>query len=68
MPSPGQSTLFNTFTELATTAYRNHSKDVADNVSAHNALYRRMMKKGKYRKEDGGLSIVQPLDYAENTT
>lgn len=32
MPSPGQSTLFNTFTELATTAYRNHSKDVADNV------------------------------------
>lgn len=32
MPSPGQSTLFTSFTELATTAYRNHSKDVADNV------------------------------------
>ena len=68
MATPGQSTLFNTFTELATTAYRNHSSEVADNVSKHNALYRRLMKKGRKRSEDGGLSIVQPLDYAENAT
>jgi hypothetical protein len=68
MASPGQSTLFNTFTELATTAYRNHSKDVADNVSNHNALYRRLVKKGKVRLEDGGISIAQPLDYAANST
>jgi len=68
MASPGQSTLFNTFTELATTAYRNHSSEVADNVSKHNALYRRLMKKGRMRLEDGGISIVQPLDYAENST
>lgn len=32
MPSPGQSTLFNVFSELASTTYRNHSKEVADNV------------------------------------
>lgn len=68
MVSPGQSTLFNVFTELATTAYRNHSKDVADNVSHHNALYRKIVGKGKTRTLDGGLSIVQPLEYAENTT
>lgn len=68
MPSPGQSTLFTTFTELVSTTYRNHSKEIADNVSTHNALFRRMTEKGRIRLEDGGLSIVQPLDYAENTT
>jgi hypothetical protein len=68
MASPGQSTLFNVFSELATTAYRSHSKEVADNVSRHNALYRRLMGKGKLRTEDGGISIVAPLEYAQNTT
>lgn len=68
MASPGQSTLFTAFTELVTTTYRNHSKNVADNVSNHNALYRRIMEKGKTRVEDGGLSIVQPLDYQANST
>lgn len=68
MASPGQSSLFTTFTELVTTTYRNHSKEVADNVSNHNALFRRLSEKGKIRLEDGGLSIVQPLDYASNST
>lgn len=68
MASPGQSSLFTTFTELVSTTYRNHSKEVADNVSNHNALFRRMTEKGRIRLEDGGLSIVQPLDYAENST
>ena len=68
MPSPGQSTLFTVFTELVTTTYRNHKKELADNVSEHNALYRRMTQKGRVRREDGGLSIVEPLDYAENST
>ena len=68
MATPGQSTLFTTFTELVSTTYRNHSKEIADNVSTHNALFRRMTEKGRIRLEDGGLSIVQPLDYAENTT
>jgi len=66
MASPGQSTLFNTFTELVSTTYRNHKKEVADNVSNHNALYRRLAEKGRKRTEDGGLSIVTPLDYASN--
>ena len=68
MASPGQSTLFTTFTELVSTTYRNHSKEIADNVSYHNALFRRLTDKGKIRLEDGGLSIVQPLDYAQNST
>ena len=68
MATPGQSTLFTTFTELVSTTYRNHSKEIADNVSTHNALFRRMTEKGRIRLEDGGLSIVQPLDYAENST
>ena len=68
MASPGQSTLFTNFTELVTTTYRNHPKMVADNVSHHNALYRRLAEKGRIRLEDGGLSIVAPLDYAANST
>lgn len=68
MASPGQSTLFTTFTELVSTTYRNHRKEVADNVSNHNALYRRLTEKGRIRLEDGGLSIVTPLDYAANST
>src|SRR5581483_10759735 len=48
--------------------FRKHYSDVADNVSKHNALYRRLMAKGRIRTEDGGLSIVTPLEYASNST
>lgn len=68
MASPGQSNLFSTFTELVSTTYRNHKKEVADNISKHNALYRRIAAKGKARTEDGGLSLVVPLEYANNST
>ena len=68
MASPGQSALFNTFTELVSTTYRNHKKTFADNVSTHNALWRRLNDKGRVRQEDGGLSIVCPLEYATNNT
>lgn len=63
MPSPNT-----VFTELVSTTFRNHKKEVADNVSKNNALLRRLMSKGKKRIEDGGASIVCPLDYAENGT
>ena len=68
MASPGQSTLFNTFTELVATTFRNHKPEISDNVSNHNALYRYMIKSGRKRTEDGGLSITMPLEYAENGT
>jgi hypothetical protein len=38
------------------------------NVSKHNALFRKLTEKGKSRVEDGGLTIVQPLDYQANST
>lgn len=56
------------FTELVTTTFRKHTKDVKDNMSKNNALLARLMKKGQYRREDGGLTIVTPLDYANNGT
>lgn len=57
-----------TFTELVTTTLRNHPAELSDNVSKNNALYTRLRKKGKIRKESGGYEIVCPLDYAENST
>ena len=63
MPSPNS-----VFTELVTTTFRNHAKDFKDNVSKNNALLRRITSKGNIRKEDGGLTIVAPLDYAANQT
>lgn len=56
------------FTELVSTTFRKHSKDVKDNISKNNALYKRIVDKGNTRKEDGGLTIVAPLDYAANNT
>lgn len=57
-----------TFTELVTTTFRKHRKEIKDNVSKNNALLRRIYDRGNVRHEDGGLSIVEPLDYAENGT
>lgn len=56
------------FTELVSTTFRNHSKEIKDNVSKNNALLARMMSNGPMRQEDGGLTITAPLDYANNTT
>lgn len=66
MASPGTS-IITAWSELASTTYRNHSKDPADQVSKHNALFRRLSSKGKVRTEDGGLTIVLPLDYQANS-
>ena len=63
MPSPNA-----VFTELVTTTLRKHSKTMVDNVSNNNAFLSRIMKKGMKRVEDGGLSIVTPLEYAQNNT
>lgn len=57
-----------TFTELVTTTYRKHLPQIKDNVSKNNALLARLLAKGGFRKEDGGLSIVAMLDYANNST
>jgi hypothetical protein len=56
------------FTEIVTTTFRNHSSKVTDNVSKHNALYRKMKMGGRTRTESGGFSIVCNLEYAANST
>lgn len=63
MPSPNAA-----FTEMVTTTFRNHPTEVADNVSKHNALYRRLSTGGRIKKLSGGYEIVRPLEYAENAT
>jgi len=67
MASPASS-IITAWSELVSTTYRAHSKDVADQVTKHNALFRRLTEKGRTRVEDGGLTIVQPLDYQANST
>jgi hypothetical protein len=68
-PGGGYSTgAYNVFSELVTTTWRKHDKTVKDNVSKHNALYRKLTDSGRVRLEDGGLSIVAPLEYASNST
>lgn len=57
-----------TFTELVTSTFRKVRTDVKDNLSNRNALLKHIYKRGNYRKEDGGLTIATPLDYAENST
>lgn len=57
------------FTELAVATIKNRKKEIADNMSAHNALYRRIKgNRGGLRTLDGGESIVENLEFAENET
>lgn len=63
MPSPNT-----VFTELVSTTFRKHSKDIRDNVSKNNAMLRYITSKGNVDRVDGGLSIAIPLDYANNST
>lgn len=57
-----------TFTELVSTTFRKHRKEIKDNISNRNALLKYIMKKGNYVTEDGGLTIACPLDYNSNGT
>lgn len=57
-----------TFTELVSTTFRNHRKELADNVSKNNALYNALTKGGRIDILDGGISIAVPLEYANNAT
>lgn len=61
-------TSFTTFTELVSSTYRNHKEDCVDNVSNHNALFRKISERGNVEKEDGGLSITRNIDFTANTT
>ena len=55
-------------TEIVTTTLRRRSKQLADNVSQHNALLSRLRSKGNISLVPGGRTIVEELEYAENAT
>lgn len=57
-----------TFSELVSTTFRKHGPKFIDNVSRNNVLYREIQKNGNVKKESGGLTLVEPLDYAANLT
>ncbi len=57
-----------TFTEMVTTTLRHHPSEVNDNISENNALLTYLKQRGKIETISGGYEIVEPLDYAENST
>lgn len=54
--------------EIITTTLRNRTGKLADNVTKNNALLRVMKEKGSLQTVSGGRTIVQELEYAENST
>lgn len=61
MPAPNLS-------ELVTTTLRNRTGTLQDNMSRNNALLIRLNRKGKIKPFSGGRTIVQELNYANNST
>jgi hypothetical protein len=56
------------FTEMVTTTDRFWMRTVADNLTAHNALLRRMKDRGNIKTMSGGYEIAVPLAYGSNGT
>jgi hypothetical protein len=54
--------------EIVTTTLRNRTGKLADNVTKNNAILSRMKERGTLKPVDGGRTIVQELEYAENAT
>jgi len=57
-----------TYTEIVTSTLAHRSGEIADNVSVNVALLDRLKKKGNITLIPGGRTIVQELEYAENST
>ncbi len=63
MPVPNTS-----YTEIITTTIDNYSDTIADNVETHNSLLARVRKRGGSKPVSGGVTILENLEYAENST
>lgn len=59
---------FPNLSEIITTTLRNRTGILQDNVSRNNALLTRMNRKGRIKTFSGGRTIVQELNFANNTT
>lgn len=56
------------WTEIAVTTLKNRRRELADNVLKHNALLRWLDQAGNTDTADGGETLVEELEYAENQT
>lgn len=54
--------------EIVTTTLRNRTGELADNVTRNNAILTQLSKRKFLETFDGGRTIVQELNYANNTT
>ena len=54
--------------EIITTTLRNRTGKLADNVTKNNAILLKLSGKGRVKTASGGRTIVQELEYAENST
>ena len=54
--------------EILTTTLYNRTGKLADNVTKNNAILSRMKERGSIMMADGGYSIYQEMEYAENST
>lgn len=54
--------------EIVTSTLRNRSRRLADNVTNNTALLFRLKERGRVRLFGGGRTIIQELEYAENST
>ena len=63
MPIPNSS-----YTELLTTTLDEYSAELADNVTNHNPLLKRLAQSGNVRTATGGARLLENLKYAENGT
>jgi hypothetical protein len=54
--------------EIITTTLRNRTGRLADNVTKNTALLARLRARGKVKPASGGRTLVQELEYAENST
>lgn len=59
---------FPNLSEIVTTTLRNRTGVLQDNVSRNNALLARLNRKGRIKTFSGGRTIVQELNYANNST
>ena len=56
------------WTEILTTTLYNRTRKLADNVTKNNALLYRLEEKSNIKPFDGGVAIIQEIEYQENGT
>lgn len=54
--------------EIVTTTLRNRTRKLADNVSKNTALLMRLRDRENSKTVSGGRTLVQEIEYAENST